>query len=140
MNRAVVSVGSNIEPEKNIERARRIIAGELELVGESAFVRTRPIGFANQPDFVNGAFLIATGLERDHLRRYLKEVEKRIGRVRRPNRFGPRRIDLDIVVWNGEVVDDEYYERDFLRTACCELLPELGRQARGSSPQPKASP
>ncbi|HLA40711.1 MAG TPA: 2-amino-4-hydroxy-6-hydroxymethyldihydropteridine diphosphokinase [Candidatus Glassbacteria bacterium] len=136
MNRVVIAVGSNIEPEANIEKARSILAGALRLVGESAFVRTAPVGIAEQPDFINGAFLVETSLDCDRLRRYLKEVEKRIGRVRGAERYGPRRIDLDIVVWNGEVVDEDFYVRDFLRAACCELLPELStaRKTGGRSP------
>ena len=71
------------------------------------------------------AFLVSTGLDREELERNLKEIEKKLGRVKTGTKFGPRTIDLDIVVWNGEVVDLDFYERDFVRNACCELLPEL---------------
>ncbi len=53
----------------------------------------------------------------------LREIESGLGRVRTGNKNGPRTIDLDILVWNGEVVDDDVYEREFLKTSIRELLP-----------------
>ncbi len=128
MNIAVISVGSNIDPEVNIEKGRSLLAGEHELLGESSFVRTKPIGHLEQPDFVNGAFLISTELDQEELERNLKKIEKALGRVKSAIKFGPRTIDLDIVVWNGKVVSRDFYARDFVRNACCELLPELAEK------------
>ena len=45
-----------------------------------------------------------------------------MGRVKSANKFGPRVIDLDIVVWNGEVTDEDYYSREFLRDAVEEVI------------------
>jgi 2-amino-4-hydroxy-6-hydroxymethyldihydropteridine diphosphokinase len=45
--------------------------------------------------------------------------------VKTDNKHGPREIDLDILVWNGEVVDEEVYEREFLRKSINELMPEM---------------
>jgi 2-amino-4-hydroxy-6-hydroxymethyldihydropteridine diphosphokinase len=128
MNIAVISVGSNIDPQVNIERARCLLAGEHELLGESSFVRTKPIGYLKQPDFLNGAFLISTELDQEELEKNLKEIEKALGRVKTAIKFGPRTIDLDIVVWNGNVISRDFYERDFVRNACCDLLPELAEK------------
>jgi len=75
----------------------------------------------NQPDFLNGAALIETERSKDEFNFYLKNLEDRLGRDRSLPKFGPRTIDLDIVVWNGEVVDDDYNTRDFLRAAVAEL-------------------
>ena len=129
MNIAVISVGSNIDPDANIEKARALLAREHELLGESAFVRTKPVGYSKQPDFVNGAFLVSTALDPKELERDLKEMEKKLGRVKTGIKFGPRAIDLDIIVWNGEVVDRDFYKRDFVKKACCELLPELAKKS-----------
>ena len=125
MNTVVVSVGSNIDPERNIEAARELVAGEHELVACSDFVHTAPIDRPGQPDFLNGAFLLRTPLERPQLRASLKRIENRLGRCHGPDKSAPRRIDLDIVVWNGRVVDRDYHTRDFLRDACRQLLPDL---------------
>ena len=125
MNQAVVGVGSNIEPEKHIDEARLILKKEQTFLKESSFIKTKPIGYEEQPYFINGAFLIESPYTYEELKSYLKDIENRLGRVRTANKYGPRTIDLDIVVWNGIIVDDDYYRRNFLKKAVQEILPEL---------------
>lgn len=125
MNRAVIAVGSNIEPEHNIARAKDTLAKEFILLAQSQFVVTTPIGYADQPDFINGALLIDTELDYDNLNARLKELETSLGRVKTGHKYGPRTIDLDIVVWNNTVVSDEVYQRDFVRNAVLEVVPDL---------------
>lgn len=125
MNKAVIGVGSNIDPEKNIKKTRSIFKKEQSLIRESSLVVTKPIGYTDQPDFINGAFLIETKLSFKELATYLKEVENRLGRIRTANKYGPRTIDLDIVVWNGMIVDDDYYKRDYLKNSVHEVLREI---------------
>ncbi|MFQ5441162.1 MAG: 2-amino-4-hydroxy-6-hydroxymethyldihydropteridine diphosphokinase [Thermodesulfobacteriota bacterium] len=126
MNRAVISVGSNIDPEENIKRAAEILAGEERLLRTSAPVRTKPVGVTGQPDFLNGAFLIETEKDADGLRASLKEIERRLGRVRSADKSGPRTMDLDIIVFNGEVIDADYFRYDFVRNAVDELRRSTG--------------
>jgi 2-amino-4-hydroxy-6-hydroxymethyldihydropteridine diphosphokinase len=83
------------------------------------------VGFPDQPDFVNSVILIKTENDMAAAKSLLKDIEKRLGRVRTENKSGPRNIDLDIVVWNGTVVDDDVYTRDFLRQLIIEVLPEM---------------
>lgn len=125
MNRAVVGVGSNIDPEENVGRAREILSKEENMVAASKFSFTAPEGIPDQPDFLNGAFLIETELDEAALRFYLKGVEERLGRVRGAQKDGPRSIDLDLVVFNSDIVDDDYYRYGFVRRAVLELLPGL---------------
>lgn len=98
-----------------------ILATDCHLIQLSKLVRTSPLGIENQPDFVNGAAAVETEMDQIAFKSYLKSVEDRLGRDRTLPKFGPRTMDLDIVVWNGEVVDDDYYSRDFLRNAVAEL-------------------
>jgi len=125
VNRAVIGLGSNINAEENIRRAKEAIAGEFMLIKSSSFVETEPVGFKEQDRFINGALLIETELNAARLESRLKVLETELGRVRTDNKYGPRSIDLDILVWNGEVVDEEVYEREFLRTSINELMPDL---------------
>ena len=125
MNTAIIAVGSNIQPEENIRLVKEIIAKEMELLAESTWLWTKPIGFTDQPDFLNGAILVRTELRLEDLKDWLTAIEERLGRVRTKNRYGPRTMDLDIAVWNGRVLDDEVYHRDFLKSAIKELLPDL---------------
>lgn len=125
MNRVVIGVGSNIDPEVHIGAAKERIVGRHRLVASSGLVETEPIGYAEQANYLNGAWLIETAMSRRELKRWLREVEADLGRTHEGDPYGPRTIDLDIVVWNGVVVDPDVYERDFLREAVLAVCPEL---------------
>jgi 2-amino-4-hydroxy-6-hydroxymethyldihydropteridine diphosphokinase len=98
-----------------------ILKDHVEIVKVSEMIKTKPIGIANQSDFTNGAVKIKTELNREELTGLLKGIEDKMGRDRTVPKFGPRCIDLDIVVWNGEIVDDDYYTRDFLQKSVSEI-------------------
>mgnify|MGYP001579912522 FL=1 len=125
MNQVIISVGSNIEPDKNIAKAREILAKDFEVVAETDFISTKPVGYTQQPDFLNGAVLIRTDLKLEPLRQHLRKIEDTLGRRRTILKFGPRTVDLDIVVWNGKLLDPDFYERDYLKKAVLELMPDL---------------
>jgi 2-amino-4-hydroxy-6-hydroxymethyldihydropteridine diphosphokinase len=121
INECIIGIGSNIEPEHSIQAALMILQQETDVRGVSKWVKTTPIGIRNQNDFINGAIKIRTTLSQESFRRYLKNLEDKLGRDRSLPRFGPRIIDLDIVVWNDDIVDDDYDTRDFVRNAVNEL-------------------
>lgn len=125
MNRAVIGVGSNIDPLKNIASARAILSVRLKILAESRFVETEPIGFTDQPNFMNGALLVETVSSQVELCDWLKVVEEQLGRIRTENKYGPRTIDLDIVVWNGEITDVHVYSRKFLQDSIKEVWPDI---------------
>ena len=125
MNQAVIGLGSNIAPQGNIRKAKSILGRKFRVVAESRFTATRPIGNARQPDFLNGSVLIETDSEMDALKVALKAIETELGRNNTQDPFGPRTIDLDIVVWNGKVVDKDFYDREYLQRSVLELLPDL---------------
>ncbi len=125
MNRAVISLGSNIDPEIHICKAKEQIGLQYRILAESTVVETEPVGFAEQPNFLNGTVLIETGVDFNELDKWLHRIEDQLGRVRGPNRYGPRTIDLDIVVWNGEIIDEDVQKRDFLKKGVLEVWPDL---------------
>jgi len=125
LNLVVIGVGSNVRAEENIGLAKAAIESAHELLKASSFVKTEPLGFKDQPEFTNGAFLIKTGMDPSELKSWLKNLENKLGRVNTDNKNGPRIIDLDIVVWNEEIVDDEVNEREYLRSSIHELIPDL---------------
>ena len=135
MNQAVIGIGSNIQAVENVETAVQMLSEDHVLIDRSSFTWTEPVGYRDQPDFLNGAVLIATSLGRMNLKRYLRLVERKLLRVKTANKYGPRTIDLDIVVWNGCVIDRDFYTRDFVKEAVLQLMPELkecGEQERRS--------
>jgi GTP cyclohydrolase I/2-amino-4-hydroxy-6-hydroxymethyldihydropteridine diphosphokinase len=131
-HKAIIAVGSNIEPEHHIDQARDIIKSEHTLLETSTFIQTKAQGFAEQADFLNGAFSIKTELDIEGLEAYLKEVEATLGRVRTDNKSGPRTIDLDVTVFNGQIVDNDFYRYDFVRKAVTELMPEIDNNLTGN--------
>lgn len=123
MNTAVVAVGSNIEPQRNIDAALAIVAARQTVSSESRYVRTKAIGRPSQDDYLNGAWLVQTPLGRDEFVQFLKCVENQLGRLRTEDKYASRPIDLDLTVWNGEIVDSDIYSRDFLLNAVLEVAP-----------------
>lgn len=121
MNKAIVFIGSNIEAEKNIKHALDNLAIENVVIKHTDFIKTEPVGDIEQEDFTNGAVLIRTYHTLEGFVTYLKSLEDRLGRDRTREKFGPREIDLDVVEWNGVIVDKDYYERDFMK----ELVDQL---------------
>ena len=121
MNTCIIGIGSNIQAEENIPRSLQILEHDVKVLQVSEMIKTKPIGITDQSDFTNGAVKIETNWSQKELNRYLKHVEDRMGRDRSQLKFGPRCIDLDIMIWNNKVVDPDYYTRNFLRHSAAEL-------------------
>ena len=136
-HKAYVGLGANLgDREGTIRRAVALLAATpgVEVLRVSALRETEPVGYADQPRFLNGAAALATELgPRDLLERLLA-VELELGRVRGEGpRFGPRAIDLDLLLYGEEVVDEpgltvphpRLAERRFVLEPLHELDPAL---------------
>lgn len=121
MNDCIIGIGSNIDAENNIQKSLAFLEQDVEIIAISSWVKTAPIGITNQNDFINGAVRIRTTLSQDNLINYLKKLENKLGRDRSLPKFGPRTIDLDIVIWNNIILDKDYYTRNFIKNAVDEL-------------------
>jgi 2-amino-4-hydroxy-6-hydroxymethyldihydropteridine diphosphokinase len=121
MNTVIIGIGSNINAETNIPKMLEILKLKVEILKVSTMIKTEPIGIKEQNIFTNGAVKIQTQLTQQKLNLLLKEIEDQMGRDRSTPKFGPRCIDLDIIVWNEKIVDDDYYKRDFLRQNVSEV-------------------
>lgn len=121
MNDCIIGIGSNIEADRNITDMLRILTAKVEIVQVSQMVQTKPIGIEEQAEYTNGAVRIRTEMNLETLSLYLKMLEDQMGRDRSQEKFGPRNIDLDILIWNNKIVDPDYYTRDFLRNSAAEL-------------------
>ena len=134
---AFVGIGSNLgEPERQIAAALDQLAAEegIELVAVSCLSETEPVGYLEQPNFLNGAAHIETELPARELLKRLLAIESRLGRVRGEGpRFGPRTIDLDLLVYGDERIDEpgltvphpRLAERRFALEPLAELAPGL---------------
>ena len=121
-------MGSNVEPDKNIAAAFKVLGERFNMIKQASLLKTKPVGVDfTQPDFINSGCLIETELSSRELEEKLKQIETEMGR-KPDTSLQPRTIDLDLLVWNGKVVDKDYYTRDFLRQIAAELLPEFAGQ------------
>lgn len=105
---AYVGLGSNLaQPMSQVARALEELAGlpATSMVVHSAFYRTRPLGPPDQPDYINAVACLATQLAPEQLLDELQSLEQRHGRVRGVERWGPRSLDLDLLLYGSERVD-----------------------------------
>ena len=105
-NRAYISLGSNIEPEHHLREAVRLLAARCRLVSTSPVYETEAVRSTGQPNFLNAAALIETGLTAAGLKaEVLEPIERQLGRVHTEDKFAARTVDLDIALFNDEVID-----------------------------------
>ena len=141
MARAFVGVGANLgDPAAQVRAAIAALAalpGTL-LVTASSLYRTAPVGYADQPDFVNAAALLETALAPRALLEALQAIEARSGRAR-SFKDAPRALDLDLLLYGGEVIDEpglavphpRLHERAFALAPVVEIDPAAVIPGRG---------
>lgn len=116
MHTAIIGIGSNINAKENIQLAMELLSDICVIQDLSPLQTTKPIGITDQDDFSNGAVSVSTQYEAETLRIQLKAIEDKLGRDRTRPKFGPREIDLDIIVFDNEIIDDDYHSRDFVKS------------------------
>ncbi|GIK39746.1 MAG: 2-amino-4-hydroxy-6-hydroxymethyldihydropteridine diphosphokinase [Chloroflexota bacterium] len=139
-NIAYLSLGSNIDPETNLRAALELLAAQTRLLAVSSVWETRPVGVAEQPNFLNAAAIVETELSAAQLKwEVLAAIEQRLGRARHADKNAPRPIDLDLVLFNREsfelgprhIPDPEIVERPFIAITLAEIAPDYEHPERG---------
>lgn len=128
MTLAYVGLGSNLGDREKLIRDAAELIGARRL---SSLIETEPWGYENQPPFLNAAAELDTALTPRQLLDHLLDVERRLGRERIGHRWGPRTIDLDLLLYGDEVVDEpglvvphpRLLEREFALRPLAELVP-----------------
>jgi 2-amino-4-hydroxy-6-hydroxymethyldihydropteridine diphosphokinase len=142
VTRAFVGLGANLGDRSAMLRAAlEQLAAEpdVAVVAVSSFRETDPVGIVDQPRFMNAVAAVETELDARELLDRLLAIERRLGRTRAGPRFGPRRIDLDLLVYGDreiaepglEVPHPRLHERLFALEPIAELDPELVVPGRG---------
>lgn len=136
MNSAWIGLGSNLDnPVAQIDLALRSIRRlpQTQMENCSHLYRSKPLDGTVQPDYVNAVAQIRTGLTPHSLLQRLQLIEEEQGRVRTTERWGPRTIDLDILLYGNQVLAENtltipHYglaERNFVLYPLAELVPDL---------------
>ncbi|HEY8104324.1 MAG TPA: 2-amino-4-hydroxy-6-hydroxymethyldihydropteridine diphosphokinase [Gaiellaceae bacterium] len=136
MTRVYVGLGANLGDRETTIRAA--VAALPDVVGMSLLRETDPVGNTDQPRFLNGVAALETTLAPRELLDVLLSVEQGLGRERR-ERWGPRTIDLDLLLYGDETVAEpgltvphpRLHERRFVLEPLAELDPELLVPGRG---------
>jgi 2-amino-4-hydroxy-6-hydroxymethyldihydropteridine diphosphokinase len=143
VTRAYIGLGSNLgDREAMLKRALDELAARqgIRVVRVSSTRETSPVGLLDQPNFLNAAAEIETTLSPRAVLDQLLDVERALGRTRTGPRFGPRTIDLDLLLYGDSVVDEpgltvphpRLHERRFALEPLAELDPAIPVPARGT--------
>ncbi|HEY8315748.1 MAG TPA: 2-amino-4-hydroxy-6-hydroxymethyldihydropteridine diphosphokinase [Gaiellaceae bacterium] len=144
MSRAYVGLGSNLGDRESTIRnalAELAAADDVEVVAVSTLVDTDPVGYLDQPRFLNGVAALETGRSARALLDLLLEVEARFGRDRAAvPAQGPRTLDLDLLLYGDEEIDEpslriphpRLHERAFVLGPLAELAPGLDVPGKGA--------
>jgi 2-amino-4-hydroxy-6-hydroxymethyldihydropteridine diphosphokinase len=125
MHQAYVSLGSNLNPRENILEAMKRLRQAVTVNTFSTIWETEAVGTTG-PRFLNAAAWISTPLAVDGLKAaVLGKIEQELGRVRTSDKNATRTIDLDIIVYDEQVLDLNLWKRDFLAIPIAELRPDL---------------
>jgi len=141
MPRAYVGLGANLgDREETLARAVALLAAAegVDVLAVSELRETDPVGVVDQARFLNGAVAVETKLSARKLLDTLLAIERSLGRVR-AERWGPRTVDLDLLLYGDEIVDEpgvrvphpRLHERGFALEPLAELDPELVIPGRG---------
>lgn len=134
MTRIFIGIGSNIEPAANVRAALHALASEARLHDISTVYLTEALGAAHQPPYYNCVAEIGTEASPREVKfGMLRGIEERLGRRRTADKYAPRPIDLDLIVYGDLVLDEgdlrlpdpDILQRPFLAIPLRELAPEL---------------
>ena len=130
---AYLGLGSNLgDREENLRKALSLLGESVEIIALSSVYETEPWGYAEQPSFLNLVCGFWTSLSPPELLALVQEVERRLGRVR-TIRYGPRTIDVDILLYGDRIVDTpdlqiphpRIPERAFVLAPFAEIAPDV---------------
>ncbi|WP_238083181.1 2-amino-4-hydroxy-6-hydroxymethyldihydropteridine diphosphokinase [Pseudescherichia vulneris] len=136
MTRVYIALGSNLaSPLSQVTAAIDALGAipDSQIVAVSSFYRTPPLGPQDQPDYLNAAVALETSLAPEALLDHTQRIELDQGRVRKAERWGPRTLDLDIMLFGDETIATPrltvpHYDmknRGFMLWPLFEIAPEL---------------
>ena len=127
----LIGLGSNIDPEKNIIHAIRLIAEHVTILKKASIWQTPAVG-SQGPDYLNTAILIESRHLLDELKiQVLSRIEDHLGRVRFDDKNADRTIDLDVIMDNGSCIDDDLWSQAHVAVPASEILPDLKNPETG---------
>ena len=129
-HRACLLLGSNIQPEENLRKAVNLLRQNFQVEQVSGVWESAAVG-SQGPNFLNAAVIIRTSLKPQQLKDgFLRPFEARLGRVRTIDKNAPRTIDIDIILFDGQVIDPGLWQHVHQAMPVSEIYPGC-RDERG---------
>jgi 2-amino-4-hydroxy-6-hydroxymethyldihydropteridine diphosphokinase len=121
----IVSIGSNVSPVANLRRAVELLSARTTVLQIATAWETPPVGTTG-PNFYNSAICLLTPSDPQTLKAdLLRPLEAELGRVRTADKYAPRPIDLDPIVYADTILDERLWEYAYLALPIAELCPDL---------------
>ena len=122
MNTALIMLGSNSNPDDNIELAIEKLNEYFEIVSFSTLEITKPLGELYTADFHNLALKISSVETADETKAIFKQIEKEIGRTSESKILGIIPIDIDLIFWNENLIHQDYNRFEFVKKCVDEIM------------------
>lgn len=124
-NHAILLLGSNIDPAVNLAKAMELLNCSLPITKTSRIWITESVG-KEGPDFLNTAVEVITFLNADQLKKkIISPIEIGLGRMRTSDKYEPRTIDIDVIIFNGKVLDENLWDKVFIALPVSEIVPDI---------------
>jgi len=128
-----VELGSNIKPEKYLPKAAQALRQEFKVLETSRAWETPPVGCVGCENYLNAAILIETDIPNEELRLRFREIEAQLDRVRTSDKFAPRTIDIDVLIYDNVLIETNLWKYAFLAVPVSELMPEFPHPETGQA-------
>lgn len=124
-NSVILLLGSNIEPEQNIPAALALLSENTDLIARSNIWETEAVG-SSGPNFLNIAVKINTSLDANSIKtEIITPIENKLKRVRVEDKYAPRTMDIDIIIFQDQILDPNLWKKVFIALPVSELMPDL---------------
>lgn len=131
LHKVYLNLGSNIKPEINLVQAIKLLSKYGEVHRISRAWESKSVGAAG-PNFLNTCALFMSSQTRIELKELvIHPIEAELGRVRSENKFIPRTIDIDIILFDDQPYSDKYWEDAFVIVPLAEIYPEYKNPKTG---------
>lgn len=121
MNTAIIMLGSNVEPETNLELAKEKLALHLEIVKESSEISSEPVGTHYHSNFRNVALKLLSDETEEETIAIFKDIEIEMGRTPECKKSGLIPIDIDLIFWNNKQIHTDYDRFNFVKQCIDEI-------------------
>ena len=125
MHQVCLHLGSNIEPEQNLPQAVNLLQEKLPILQHSSVWESASVDCC-YPNYLNMALVVSTQMDEKELKeKLLRPLEAHMGRVRTEDKNASRQIDVDIILFDGELQDPSLWQHAHLAVPMAEIFPEL---------------